>query len=65
MSDTRKRAHHLIDQLPEAQLLALVGFLETIVDNDEKPRVSIVLGTLGDQTKSQATIDLAELHGRT
>jgi hypothetical protein len=32
MSDTRQRAHELIDLMPETQLLALVGLLETIVD---------------------------------
>jgi hypothetical protein len=33
MSDTRRQhAHQLIDRLPEAQLSALVGLLETIVD---------------------------------
>lgn len=32
MSDTRRRAHELIDCLPETQLSALVGLLETIVD---------------------------------
>jgi len=33
MSDTpRQRAHQLIDRLPETQLSALVGLLETIVD---------------------------------
>jgi hypothetical protein len=32
MSDTRQHAHQLIDRLPEAQLSALVGLLETIVD---------------------------------
>jgi len=29
---TREHAHDLIDQLPEAQLSALVGLLETILD---------------------------------
>lgn len=32
MSDTRQRAHELIDRLPETQLSGLVRFLETIVD---------------------------------
>ena len=32
MSDPRQYAHQLIDQLPETQLSALVGLLETIVD---------------------------------
>jgi hypothetical protein len=33
MSDTRRQhAHQLIDRLPETQLSALVGLLETIVD---------------------------------
>ena len=32
MSDPRQQAHQLIDRLPEAQLSALVGLLETIVD---------------------------------
>lgn len=31
MSDTRQHAHELIDRMPEAQLSALVGLLETIV----------------------------------
>ena len=32
MTDPREHAHQLIDQLPEVQLAALVGLLETIVD---------------------------------
>jgi hypothetical protein len=32
MTDTRERAHQLIDRLPETQLSGLVQFLETIVD---------------------------------
>ena len=32
MSDPREQAHELIDRLPEPQVLALVGLLETIVD---------------------------------
>lgn len=32
MTDPRQHAHHLIDRLPESQLSALVGLLETIVD---------------------------------
>lgn len=32
MSDTRQHAHELIDLMPEVQLSALVGLLETIVD---------------------------------
>jgi hypothetical protein len=32
MTDPRHQAHQLIDQLPEAQISALVGLLETIVD---------------------------------
>jgi len=32
MTDTREQAHHLIDRLPETQLSALVGLLETMVD---------------------------------
>ena len=32
MSGTRQHAHELIDQLPEPQLTALVGLLESIVD---------------------------------
>jgi hypothetical protein len=32
MNDTREHAHHLIDRLPEAQIVGLVQFLETIVD---------------------------------
>jgi hypothetical protein len=30
--DTREQAHQLIDRLPETQLSALAGLLETIVD---------------------------------
>jgi hypothetical protein len=32
MSDNRRHAHQLIDRLPDTQLSALVGLLETIVD---------------------------------
>ena len=32
MSNDREQAHQLIDRLPEMQLSALVGLLETIVD---------------------------------
>ena len=32
MIDNRQHAHNLIDQVPESQLLALLGLLETIVD---------------------------------
>jgi hypothetical protein len=32
MPENREHAHQLIDRLPEAQLSALVGLLETIVD---------------------------------
>jgi hypothetical protein len=32
MTDPRQHAHQLIDRLPDTQLAALVGLLETIVD---------------------------------
>jgi hypothetical protein len=32
MNDTRQHAHQLIDQLPDAQVSALVGLLESMVD---------------------------------
>jgi hypothetical protein len=32
MTDARQNAHRLIDRLPDPQLSALVGLLETIVD---------------------------------
>ena len=32
MRDARQHAHELIDRMPEAQLTALVGLLEAIVD---------------------------------
>jgi hypothetical protein len=32
MTDARQNAHRLIDRLPETQISALVGLLETIVD---------------------------------
>jgi hypothetical protein len=32
MSDYRRHAHQLIDRLPDSQLTALVGLLETIAD---------------------------------
>jgi len=32
MTENRQYAHQLIDRLPESQLSALVGLLETIVD---------------------------------
>ena len=35
MSDTRQHAHELIDRLPETQISAVVGFLESIVDPDK------------------------------
>jgi hypothetical protein len=35
MRDTRQHAHELIDLIPEPQLSALVGFLETFVCPDE------------------------------
>jgi hypothetical protein len=35
MSDTRQHAHELIDQMPETQLSAAVGFLESIADPDK------------------------------
>lgn len=35
MSDTRQHAHKLIDRLPDAQISAVVGFLESIVDPDK------------------------------
>ncbi|HXP89068.1 MAG TPA: hypothetical protein VN841_30380 [Bryobacteraceae bacterium] len=33
MSDTRQHAHQVIDRMPETDLSALVGLLETIVDS--------------------------------
>ena len=35
MSDAREDAHHLIDQLPEAQLAAVVRLLESMVPPEE------------------------------
>ena len=35
MNEARHHAHQLIDRLPETQLTALVGFLESIVDPGE------------------------------
>ena len=35
MSDPRRHAHELIDRLPETQISAAVGFLESIVDPDK------------------------------
>lgn len=37
MKDAREHAHALIDRLPETQLSALVGLLETIVDQGVDP----------------------------
>jgi hypothetical protein len=34
MTDPRQQAHRLIDELPQAQVAALVGLLETIVKAD-------------------------------
>lgn len=34
---SREQAHQLIDQLPESQISALVGFLEAIVDPVTQP----------------------------
>lgn len=33
MSDTRQHAHELIDRMPDTQLSALVGLLETIIES--------------------------------
>ena len=33
MSDTRQHAHELIERMPDTQLSALVGLLETIIDS--------------------------------
>jgi len=35
MTKTRQHAHQLIDRMPETQLSALVGFLESVVDPNE------------------------------
>ena len=35
MSDTRQHAHELIDRLPETQISAVVGYLESMVDPDK------------------------------
>lgn len=35
MSDKRQHAHELIDRLPETQISAVVGFLESIVDPEK------------------------------
>ena len=32
MGDSRRQAHQLIDRMPETQISALVGLLETMVD---------------------------------
>jgi len=47
MSDTRQHAHELIDRLPDSQLSALVGLLESMVDP-----ASIARAPLDDEIES-------------
>jgi hypothetical protein len=35
MSDTRQHVHELIDQLPPAQLSAVAGLLEAMINDDD------------------------------
>lgn len=51
VSEDRQHAHELIDSLPEAQLSALVGLLETIVDP--------VKAALDDEPDAQSDEDAA------
>jgi hypothetical protein len=51
VTDSRQHAHRLIDRLPDSQLSALVGLLETIVDP-----VAVALGNapLDDEPEMDA-----------
>jgi hypothetical protein len=50
MSDMRQRAHEPIDMMPQTQLSALVGLLETIVD----PAVTALLNVpIDDEPESE------------
>jgi hypothetical protein len=51
MSNNREQAHQLIDRLPEAQLSALVGLLETIVDS---PAAALRNAPLDDEPVTEA-----------
>jgi hypothetical protein len=37
MSNTRQQIHELIDQVPEADLPAIVSVLESMLDSDDEP----------------------------
>ncbi len=54
----REHAHKLIDQMPESQISALIGFLETIVDPVTKALASAPLDDepeSAEERKSVAT----------
>ena len=53
MSDTRQHAHELIDRLPETQISAVVGFLESIVDPD---KATLQNAPLDDEPESEAEL---------
>jgi len=50
MTNPRDDAHHLIDRLPQAQLLALVGLLEVMVD---PANVSIRNAPIDDEPETE------------
>lgn len=52
MSDIRQHAHELIDRMPNAQLSALVGLLETIVVPDVEDEE---IGDEEEQTVARST----------
>jgi len=51
MTKTRQHAHQLIDRMPETQLSALVGFLESVVDPNE---TSLRDAPFDDETETES-----------
>jgi hypothetical protein len=51
MRDTRRRAHELIDRLPETQISALTKFLKSIVDPD---KATLQNAQLDDEAETDA-----------
>ena len=51
MSDARQHVHELIDRLPETQISALVGFLESIVDPNS---ATLLNAPLDDEPETEA-----------
>jgi hypothetical protein len=56
---SREQAHQLIDQLPESQISALVGFLESIVDPVSAALRSAPLDDEEETGEERAAVDKA------